>query len=196
MANNILAAVLLTAAPTDASQASVGKRGFLAKLRAALVPPLVSLPTLLGPARKALVVAAIAVVAAVPYSQAEAYSYPKNVYPPERYDSTTVEGWADVQMDASGTVGTWIYTKIERRNWWGGADFVNGGWTNKNGWNSMKGTMSRGCQAYRTTVDVYNDVIGPWGAGVNGRQVGGSANGQTIYRYRTTWSSGYKTHCR
>lgn len=74
--------------------------------------------------------------------------------------------------------------------------FVNGWWANANGWNSITGTLNPGCYNYRTTTDSYNDVAGSWSAGVNIGQVGVTAGGTKIYRYRTTWSSGWVRICR
>jgi hypothetical protein len=128
-------------------------------------------------------------------TRADAAAYPIGVYAPERLNSSQIRGWANLSRDCSGTLGCFNYVKIERSRWYG-VEFVNGWWANANGWNSITANLPSGCYDYRTTTDSYNDSIGPVGGGVNIGPVGVSSNGQTVYRYRLTWSSGWKRHCR
>jgi hypothetical protein len=130
-------------------------------------------------------------VASLAYSAA----YTKSVYSPEKVNNSTIEGWADLSRDCSGTYGCYNYIKIERKRFlW--TEWINGGWANNDGWNSIQAALPNGSWEYRTTVDSYNDVTGSYGGGVNVGQVGFTANGTKIYRYRTTWSSGWKWHTR
>ncbi|WP_285320739.1 hypothetical protein [Pseudarthrobacter sp. lyk4-40-TYG-27] len=131
-------------------------------------------------------------IAAVP---AEAAAFTYSVYAPNKVNSTTAEGWANLSRDCSGTYGCWSYMKIEKREWWGWS-YRGGGWVNNNGWNSIRGELTAGCGDYRTTVDSYNDVAGGYGSGANIGPVGASSNGTRIYRYKTTWSSGTNRLCR
>jgi hypothetical protein len=128
-------------------------------------------------------------------SGAHAAAYPIGVYAPERISNTQIQGWANLSRDCSGTYGCYNYIKIERSRWWG-TEFVNGWWATANGWNSITATLPYGCYNYRTTTDSYNDVAGTFGSGVNIGPVGLTANGTRIYRFRQTWSSGWKQHCR
>jgi hypothetical protein len=128
-------------------------------------------------------------------SPAHAAAYPKNVYSPEIVPPTwNIRGWADLNLDCSGTYGCWNYMKIERSRWYG-PEFMSGGWVG-GGWQSATATLQSGCWDYRTTAESYNDVAGSYGSGVNIGPVGVSANGTTIYRFKTSWSSGWKRWCR
>lgn len=125
--------------------------------------------------------------------QAHATAFTYEVYAPDR-SGNTLTGWARLSRDCSGTYGCSNYIKIERRAW-NGWQFLSGKWANNGGWNSVSGTMLSGCYDYRTTVDSYNDTLVSSGGGVNVGPVGISSSGQTIYRFRITWSSGYKRYC-
>ena len=140
------------------------------------------------------VAAVVGLMTAAPPS-ANAAAYPIGVYAPDRINSSQIRGWANLSRDCSGTVGCYNYIKIERSRWWG-AEYVNGWWANNHGWNSITATLPYGCYNYRTTTESYNHVVGSYGAGVNLGRVGWAANGTAIYKYRTTWSSGWKYHCR
>jgi hypothetical protein len=133
------------------------------------------------------------------FQLADAAAYTKSVYPPEKHGTTQMQGWADLSRDCSGTYGCYNYIKIEKKNWWG-ASFVAGGWANGSGWNSVTANLPTGCAQYRMTVDSYNDVAGSYGGGVNlgtkVAEVGFSQNGTKIYRFKVTWSSGWKELCR
>lgn len=126
---------------------------------------------------------------------ASAAAYPNGVYAPNRINSSQIQGWANLSLDCSGTYGCWNYIKIERYHWYG-PEYINGWWAGANGWNSITANLPWGCSYYRTTTDSYNDVAGSWGAGVNIGQVGWTYNGTRIYRFRTTWSSGWSYQCR
>lgn len=125
---------------------------------------------------------------------ADAAAYTKSVYTPTRLNSTQIRGWADLSRDCSGTYWCGNYIKVERKTWYGSA-FQNGWWANANGWNNITANLSKGCHYYRTTIDSYNDVAGSYGGGVNIGPVGFTSNGTKIYRFRTTWSSGWSRHC-
>ena len=140
----------------------------------------------------ALVVTGGAVAAAAP---AEAAASTYSVYAPHKISSTTAEGWAYLSHNCRGTYGCANYMKIEKREWWGWS-YRGGGWVYNNGWNSARGILTRGCAYYRTTVDSYNDIAGRYRGGTNLGPVGHTRNGTTIYRYRTTWSSGTVRLCR
>jgi hypothetical protein len=127
-------------------------------------------------------------------SVAGAVAYTKDVYPPERH-STTLQGWANLGRDCTNTNGCWNYMKIEQKTWYG-SSFIGGTWAGVDGWNSVSAPLSTGCEEYRTTVDSYNDIAGTHGIGINLGEVGVSADGTKIYRYQTTWSSGYVRYCR
>ncbi|PBC71804.1 hypothetical protein BX265_6417 [Streptomyces sp. TLI_235] len=116
------------------------------------------------------------------------------MYAPERAGNT-LTGWGNLSRDCSGTVGCYNYIKIERGRWYGW-EFMGGNWAGNNGWNSASAPVASGCYSYRTTVDSYNDIVGGYGAGVNTGQVGATVDGQKIYRFRVTWSSGTKSYCR
>jgi hypothetical protein len=141
----------------------------------------------------ALAALLMAGVAAAAPSNAAAFVY--GVYAPNKINGTQVQGWANLSRDCSGTYGCYNYIKIERSNWYG-ASYQNGWWANANGWNSITADMTPGCYNYRTTVDSYNDVAGGYGAGVNIGPVGMTSSGTTIYRFKTTWSSGWAYRCR
>ena len=129
-------------------------------------------------------------------SGAGAAAYTKAVYAPNSVSSGTVlKSDADLSRDCAGTFGCSNYMKIERKRAWG-IQFVGGGWVNNSGRNSIQVAKPYGCFNYRTTVDSYNDVAGSYGSGVNVGPIGFSSNGTKIYRYKTTWSSGWKYHCR
>lgn len=126
-------------------------------------------------------------------STASAAAYTKSVYTPARSGST-MTGWADLSLDCAGTFGCWNYLKIEKWGYFGNS-WVNGWWANNNGWNSVTAWLPGGCGYYRTTVDSYNDATGPVGGGITIGQVGWTLSGQAIYRFRTTWSSGWAYYC-
>lgn len=144
------------------------------------------------PAAAAL--ASLLALTVVDQAPADAAAYTKSVYAPND-EGSYLRGWADLSRDCSGTYGCWNYMKIERHRAWGW-EYVNGWWANNHGWNHVDATQPYGCFNYRTTVDSYNDVAGSYGSGVNLGPVGTTSNGTKIYRYRTTWSSGFKYHCR
>ncbi|WP_030262314.1 hypothetical protein [Streptomyces sp. NRRL B-24484] len=144
-----------------------------------------------GAAAAAALTGALALACPAP---AAAAAYTKAVYAPDRAGNT-LTGWGNLSRDCSGTVGCYNYIKIERSRWYGW-DFMGGNWANNNGWNTATATVATGCYAYRTTVDSYNDIVGGYGAGVNTGQVGATVDGQKIYRFRVTWSSGTRTYCR
>jgi hypothetical protein len=127
---------------------------------------------------------------------ANAAAYPIGVYAPSKINASQAQGWANLSRDCSGTYGCSNYIKIEKRNWWGGADWVAGWWANNNGWNSITATLASGCADYRTTTDSYNDVAGGYGSGITVGPVGYTWNGTRILEYRTTWSSGWARLCR
>lgn len=126
-------------------------------------------------------------------SPASAAAYTTNVYAPHNV-SGYAEGWATVAQDCSGTNGCWNYMKIEKWGWVGNS-WIGGNWVTGTGWRSMSAALPSGCGYYRTTVDSYNDVTGPVGGGINIGKVGVSWNGQIVYRYKTTWSSGWAYLC-
>ncbi|MDP9885859.1 hypothetical protein J2W21_003384 [Sinomonas atrocyanea] len=140
----------------------------------------------------ALVATGVEVATATP---AEAAAFTYSVYAPHKVSSTTAEGWAYLSHDCRGTYGCANYMKIEEREWWGWSN-RGGGWVYHNGWNTARGSLTRGCAYYRTTVDSYNDLAGRHHSGTNLGPVGHTRNGTTIYRYRTTWSSGTTRLCR
>jgi hypothetical protein len=140
----------------------------------------------------ALIVTGGAVTAAAP-AQAAALTY--SVYAPHKIGPTTAEGWAYLSRNCHGTYGCANYMKIEKREWWGWS-YRGGGWVYNNGWNTARGSLTRGCASYRTTVDSYNDFAGRYHSGTNLGPVGHTRNGTTIYRYRTTRSSGTVWLCR
>lgn len=140
-----------------------------------------------------LVLPLLLILAAAAPSHAAAYT--KSVYAPNELNSTTLEGWGDLSRNCSGTYGCYNYMKIERKAWYG-AVYVGGGWVNKNGWNKIRVTQPKNCHYYRTTVDSYNDVLRGYGSGVDMGPVGSSDSDTKIHRYKTTWSSGWKRHCR
>lgn len=127
--------------------------------------------------------------------RADAAAYTISVSAPKRINTTQIQGVANLSRDCSGTLGCSNYIKIERQRWWG-VEYVKGWWANANGWNSITADLPSGCYDYRTTVDSYNDVAGSYGTGVNVGQVGVSSSGTKVYRFRTTWSSGFARHCR
>ena len=147
-------------------------------------------------ATRVVVALAISLIMAVTAAtMAGAAAYTKSVYPPDRINSSTLRSWADLSRDCSGTVGCYNYMKIERKRAWG-PEFVAGNWANANGWNSLTTSQPAGCYDYRTVVDSYNDYAGGHGSGVNVGQVGTASNGTKVFRFRTTWSSGWKRYCR
>lgn len=148
--------------------------------------------------RIATFVVAVAVAlgaALVTTPAANAAAYPIGVYAPKKIAGPKLEGWANLSRDCGGTLGCFNYIKIEKNNWYG-PSFVAGWWANNNGWNSISTALPSGCADYRTTTDSYNDVAGSYGGGVNIGPVGVTANGTKIYRYKTTWSSGWARICR
>lgn len=148
-----------------------------------------------GPLAALLLLASVLLSVFTAAAPADAAAFTYGVYAPNKINSTQVQGWANVSRDCSGTYGCYNYIKIERSNWYG-ASFQNGWWANANGWNSITATMTPGCYGYRTVVDSYNDVAGSYGSGVNVGPVGTTSNGTKIYRFRTTWTSGWAQRCR
>lgn len=132
-------------------------------------------------------------LAAAAPAEAAAFSY--GVYTPNKINQWTMDAWANVSRDCSGTYGCYNYMKIEKREWWGWSHYA-GQWAGANGWNSIRANINGGCATYRLTVDSYNDVAGGYGGGANIGPVGSSSNGTKIYRYKTSWSSGTRQICR
>lgn len=140
----------------------------------------------------AVALGAGSMVVAAP-AEAAAFSY--GVYAPAKINNTTMEAWANLSRDCSGTVGCFNYIKIEKKVWWGWAHHT-GGWANSHGWNSIRATIDGGCGTYRLKVDSYNDIVGSHGSGTNIGSVGTSSNGTKISRFKTEWN-GASTHiCR
>jgi hypothetical protein len=149
-----------------------------------------------GSVRLALLLLVPIVMAFGVAAPANAAAYTQAVYAPNVIaGGTALEGWALLSRDCSGTQGCWNYMKIERWQWWG-MQYLNGNWVNNNGWNRMTASLPGGCGYYRTTVDSYNDIAGTYGGGVNIGPVGFTGNGTRVYRYKTTWSSGWRYACR
>ena len=140
----------------------------------------------------AVALASGGLVAAAP-AEAAAFSY--GVYAPKKISQWTMDSWANLSRDCSGTYGCYNYMKIEKKEWWGWSHYA-GQWAGAHGWNSLRANINGGCATYRLTVDSYNDVAGSYGGGVNVGVVGISGNGTKIYRYKTTWSSGTSQICR
>lgn len=132
-------------------------------------------------------------LAAAAPAEAAAFSY--GVYAPNKISAWTMDAWANVSRDCSGTYGCYNYMKIEKREWWGWSHYA-GQWAGAHGWNSIRANINGGCATYRLTVDSYNDVAGGYGGGVNVGHVGFSANGTKIYRYKTSWSGASRQICR
>ncbi len=126
---------------------------------------------------------------------ANAAAYTKNVYPPNKINSTTLEGWADLSLDCAGTLGCWNYLKIERWGWYGN-QHVGGNWVSNHGWNKMTAELPGGCGYYRTTVVSYNHMTGGYGGGVNVGVVGATGNGTRVYEYQKPWWSDWRYYCR
>jgi hypothetical protein len=127
-------------------------------------------------------------------TKAVAAAFTYDAYAPNRSGST-LTGWAYLSRDCSGTFGCSNYMKIEKSDWWWW-DYVGGNWVPNNGWNSISVGLPRGCANYRTTVDSYNVVLISQGIGINLGEVGVNANGQTLYEFHRTWSSGAHYYCR
>ncbi|MGY3564808.1 hypothetical protein [Sinomonas sp. RB5] len=140
-------------------------------------------------------VALIATGGALNAAPAEAAALTYSVYAPYRISPTTAQGWAYLSRNCRGTYGCANYLKIEKREWWGWS-YRGEGWVYNNGWNSARGSLTRGCAYDRTTVDSYNDIAGRYHGGTSLGPVGHTRNGTTIYRYRTIRSSGAVWLCR
>ena len=151
-----------------------------------------------GALRRRFVMGLVALMAvfgvALIASPANAAAYTTNVYAPHHVGNNA-QGWATVVQDCSGTSGCWNYMKIEKWGWFGNS-WVGGNWVTGTGWQHVDAALPGGCGYFRTTVDSYNDAVGPVGGGINVGKVGISWNGQIIYRYKTTWSSGWSYICR
>lgn len=142
----------------------------------------------------ALALAAGAVMLTAPVA-ANAAAYPIGAYPPNKINSTQLQGWANLSLDCGGTYGCYNYIQIQVLRWYG-PTMVNGWWANNNGWNSITGTLLPGCYNYRTRTDSYNYAVGDVGGGVNVGTFGVSVSGQTIYEWHREWHSGWQQICR
>ena len=125
---------------------------------------------------------------------AEGAAYTKSADAPQKTGPKTLRGSADLNLDCSDTLGCHNYIKIDVQRW-NGAKRRAGSWANNNGVNTIDGTLKKGCYNYRTTVDSYNDVVGAFGGGASIGKVGVTKNGEKVYRYKSTWSSGWTRIC-
>lgn len=132
-------------------------------------------------------------LAAATPAEAAAFSY--DVYAPNKVSRWTMDAWANLSRNCSGTYGCYNYMKIEKLQWWGWSHYA-GHWAGAHGWNSIRANINGGCAKYRLTVDSYNDVAGSYGSGTNMGSVGSTSNGTKIYRYKTSWSGGTRQICR
>ena len=140
------------------------------------------------------VIALTTALAGAPAANASASAV--DAYAPERISHNRVEGRANLITDCSNTIRCKNYIKIERKNGVLPPRFVAGAWRNTTGVASVAGTLQMGCYEYRTWVDSYNWVVGTTGAGVQVASTGFTRNGEKIYKYKLTWNSGWKQHCR
>jgi hypothetical protein len=114
-------------------------------------------------------------------------------YAPENY-STFVKGWVDMDANCPG-IACHTYMKVERSSY-RGWQFVAGGWiSGRWGWSSMTGTKLSGCYDYRTVVEVYTDVAGGYGSGINVGPVGYTSSGTKIYRFKNSYFSSSTRAC-
>lgn len=143
--------------------------------------------------RTLVVLVAVGAIAATVTASAQAVQI-YGVYAPQDHGSY-VQGWANIRTDCPYFQCS-VYLKIERSSW-SGWRFVNGSFVNwSNSWISMSAGKLSGCYDYRTTIELYEDSIGPVAGGVNIGPVGTSASGQTIYRWNIgPWSSGTTRAC-